>query len=186
MMQMADPLTALIHAVQVMNFLKTLILKTLREREESAARARLPSPCSDSPSNKNDSHSSKINTDASFKLNQDFCAPGGPASGKFLRAATLGRLESDAEDKFWSLRKKSDGEEEFESVSGSSTPALCDKRPLENGLRGGYDNGDWLSLRRGVRRLCRHPVFQLSKPARKVRNLGIVNTRDRDREEAWT
>ncbi|GER24783.1 Gtpase activating protein [Striga asiatica] len=35
MTQMADPLTALMHAVQVMNLLKTLITKTLREREES-------------------------------------------------------------------------------------------------------------------------------------------------------
>ncbi|KAJ3681087.1 hypothetical protein LUZ60_015576 [Juncus effusus] len=35
MTQMSDPLTALMHAVQVMNFLKTLILKTLREREEA-------------------------------------------------------------------------------------------------------------------------------------------------------
>ncbi|CAM8987845.1 unnamed protein product [Rhodiola kirilowii] len=34
MTQMSDPLTALMHAVQVMNFLKTLILKKLREREE--------------------------------------------------------------------------------------------------------------------------------------------------------
>nr|GFB42662.1 Rho GTPase-activating protein 5-like [Tanacetum cinerariifolium] len=31
---MADPLTALMYAVQVMNFLKTLIVKTLRERED--------------------------------------------------------------------------------------------------------------------------------------------------------
>ncbi|KAK6163528.1 hypothetical protein DH2020_000392 [Rehmannia glutinosa] len=35
MTQMADPLTALMYAVQVMNFLKTLIEKTLRERENS-------------------------------------------------------------------------------------------------------------------------------------------------------
>ncbi|KAI9090641.1 hypothetical protein K1719_028494 [Acacia pycnantha] len=35
MTQMADPLIALMHAVQVMNFLKTLVIKTLREREES-------------------------------------------------------------------------------------------------------------------------------------------------------
>ncbi|XP_057535101.1 rho GTPase-activating protein 2 [Amaranthus tricolor] len=35
MTQMSDPLTALMHAVQVMNLLKTLITKTLREREES-------------------------------------------------------------------------------------------------------------------------------------------------------
>lgn len=32
---MSDPLTALMYAVQVMNFLKTLIIRTLREREES-------------------------------------------------------------------------------------------------------------------------------------------------------
>jgi hypothetical protein len=31
---MSDPLTALMHAVQVMNLLKTLVLKTLRERED--------------------------------------------------------------------------------------------------------------------------------------------------------
>ncbi|OIT01498.1 PREDICTED: rho GTPase-activating protein 5-like [Nicotiana attenuata] len=35
MTQMADPLTALMYAVQVMNFLKTLILRTLKDREES-------------------------------------------------------------------------------------------------------------------------------------------------------
>lgn len=32
--QMADPLTALMHAVHVMNFLRMLILKTLKERQE--------------------------------------------------------------------------------------------------------------------------------------------------------
>ncbi|XP_076883047.1 rho GTPase-activating protein 2-like [Bidens hawaiensis] len=37
MTQMSDPLTALMHAVQVMNLLKTLITKTLREREETTA-----------------------------------------------------------------------------------------------------------------------------------------------------
>ncbi|MED6132155.1 Rho GTPase-activating protein 2 [Stylosanthes scabra] len=36
MTQMSDPLTALMHAVQVMNLLKTLIMKSLREREETA------------------------------------------------------------------------------------------------------------------------------------------------------
>ncbi|KAK9281591.1 hypothetical protein L1049_004494 [Liquidambar formosana] len=36
MTQMSDPLTALMHAVQVMNLLKTLITKTLREREDTA------------------------------------------------------------------------------------------------------------------------------------------------------
>ncbi|KAF2321616.1 hypothetical protein GH714_000643 [Hevea brasiliensis] len=43
MTQMADPLTALMYAVQVMNFLKTLILRTLREREDSVVE---PTPIS--------------------------------------------------------------------------------------------------------------------------------------------
>lgn len=48
---MADPLTALMYAVQVMNFLKTLILKTLRERKDSVVE---PSPaCRLEPSDEN-------------------------------------------------------------------------------------------------------------------------------------
>jgi hypothetical protein len=35
-MQMADPLTALMYVVQVMNFLKMLIQRTLKNREESS------------------------------------------------------------------------------------------------------------------------------------------------------
>ncbi|PRQ32373.1 putative Rho GTPase activation protein [Rosa chinensis] len=41
MTQMADPLTALMYAVQVMNFLKILILKTLQERKENVVEARV-------------------------------------------------------------------------------------------------------------------------------------------------
>lgn len=36
---MVDPLTALMYAVQVMNFLKTLVVKTLKEREESIVKS---------------------------------------------------------------------------------------------------------------------------------------------------
>lgn len=39
LLQMLDPLTALMYAVQVMNFLKTLVVKTLREREEYVVEA---------------------------------------------------------------------------------------------------------------------------------------------------
>ncbi|XP_031473744.1 rho GTPase-activating protein 5-like [Nymphaea colorata] len=56
MTQMADPLSALMYAVQVMNFLKTLILKTLRERQDSVLQA-APSSQSD-PSDENDKHTS--------------------------------------------------------------------------------------------------------------------------------
>ena len=38
MTQMLDPLTALMYTVKVMNFLKTLVVKTLKERKESRDR----------------------------------------------------------------------------------------------------------------------------------------------------
>ncbi|XP_078440155.1 rho GTPase activating protein with PAK-box/P21-Rho-binding domain-containing protein [Wolffia australiana] len=47
MTQMSDPLTALMHAVQVMNLLKTLILRALREREEAEYTSYTRSDCSD-------------------------------------------------------------------------------------------------------------------------------------------
>lgn len=49
MTQMADPLTALMHAVQVMNFLKTLILRTLRDREDAILDAKPTSPGPEAP-----------------------------------------------------------------------------------------------------------------------------------------
>ncbi|KAL8100887.1 hypothetical protein AgCh_032947 [Apium graveolens] len=45
MTQMSDPLTALMHAVQVMNLLKTLILKALRERKETTIGGYSPMSC---------------------------------------------------------------------------------------------------------------------------------------------
>ncbi|XP_002976304.2 rho GTPase-activating protein 5 [Selaginella moellendorffii] len=51
MTQMADPLTALMHAVQVMNILKTLIVRTLRDRQEAVLD---PGPAPSLPSNKDE------------------------------------------------------------------------------------------------------------------------------------
>ncbi|ERN13009.1 hypothetical protein AMTRI_Chr11g94290 [Amborella trichopoda] len=59
MTQMADPLTALMYAVQVMNFLKTLIIKTLREREEPVLEAASCSSNSDPPKGNGDHGSSQ-------------------------------------------------------------------------------------------------------------------------------
>ncbi|CAE6139063.1 unnamed protein product [Arabidopsis arenosa] len=61
MTQMTDPLTALMHAVQVMNLLKTLITKTLAEREETATGSEGYSP----------SHSSNSQTDSDSDNAQD-------------------------------------------------------------------------------------------------------------------
>lgn len=49
MTQMVDPLTALMHAVQVMNLLKTLILRTLKDRKASLLESHSPPSSPDVP-----------------------------------------------------------------------------------------------------------------------------------------
>jgi len=62
LLQMADPLTALMYAVQVMNFLKMLILRTLKEREEPFLEA---APiCHSGPSDENGHHSPRFHVEA--------------------------------------------------------------------------------------------------------------------------
>ncbi|KAI4374322.1 hypothetical protein MLD38_012329 [Melastoma candidum] len=71
MTQMSDPLTALMHAVQVMNLLKTLIMKTLREREDAATTGYSPMS----------SHSSYHRTDCDCDREMDTsCELRGPTS----------------------------------------------------------------------------------------------------------
>ncbi|KAL0435816.1 UNVERIFIED_CONTAM: Rho GTPase-activating protein 2 [Sesamum radiatum] len=73
MTKMSDPLTALMHAVQVMNLLKTLITKTLRDRDEAADGGY--SPLS--------SHSSDRQTDEEYDSQQEMdtsCESTGMAS----------------------------------------------------------------------------------------------------------
>ncbi|TKY61219.1 Rho GTPase-activating protein 3 [Spatholobus suberectus] len=184
MTQMADPLTALIHAVQVMNFLKTLILTTLRERDESVAKTRQLSSLLDSPSCKGDSPPLEVNN-RDCEQSEDTCTTKLPVKSKFSRTSTLGRIEWCIEEKLWRSEEKGNGGGEFESVSGGSSPSRYENNgPLENRCRGIHDSEHWVRLRKGVRRLCRHPVFQLSKPPKKRASLGIVNTREGG-GEAW-
>ncbi|KAL8217131.1 hypothetical protein R6Q57_023968 [Mikania cordata] len=60
MTKMADPLTALMYAVQVMNFLKTLISKTIRERHNLVVESSQVPP-QESPSDRNDDQGPELN-----------------------------------------------------------------------------------------------------------------------------
>ncbi|XP_071716590.1 rho GTPase-activating protein 5-like [Rutidosis leptorrhynchoides] len=139
MTQMADPLTALIHAVQVMNFLKTLVIKTLREREEL------------------------------FQV-----SPSCEDKTKLERPNLLNRIESDNEEKFWSFPRKSGSIIECEFVSAKTSPLNHHSKhgTEEVAAEGIFEK---LKLRKGVKKLCRHPVFQLSKSGKKYRS-AIVDT----------
>lgn len=155
---MADPLTALIHAVQVMNFLKTLIMRTLRERESNTP-VSLLSLCKDSLSSNGNTHSS----------NPD-------------KVGSLDGQETEREENFWIFQSKSDAAEEYESLSGENSPLTYKERSMEGGFKDGYGNGevegvlDRLNFRKRVRKLCSHPMFQLAKSVKKSGGVGMVNT----------
>lgn len=68
MTQMSDPLTALMHAVQVMNLLKTLIMKTIREREESATGEYSPMSSRSSHQQTDEDYDSQQEMDISCEL----------------------------------------------------------------------------------------------------------------------
>ncbi|KAK9161083.1 hypothetical protein Syun_007424 [Stephania yunnanensis] len=173
MTQMADPLTALIHAVQVMNLLKTLITKVLREREESAAKSRLFSSHAESPSNIDEPDSYKaghVASEASYEKPIIICVRDKTPSSR--------TRESNSES-----CEKVGVNEGGEFMTEHGAPISSAVEGLENKLRGG--EGDRLSWRKGVRRLCRHPVFQLSKPGKKQGGgIGIVDNGGGS-EEPW-
>lgn len=163
---MADPLTALIHAVQVMNLLKTLILKILQEREESEARQQ--SSCLDPP---NPKITIKSSNSASSKSTKEPPNAMASAACDDARCPSLDRVDYTSGGKFESFEDKDEEEEEqYLSASGRSTPI----RYGVGALQSGYETSDWLSLRKGVRKLCRHPVFQLSKSTKKTRSFGVL------------
>lgn len=180
---MADPLTALIHAVQVMNLLKTLIMKALRERGDFNAIVGLLSSCGVSPSTKAEARILSSNPSATD------CDHKETGNTNMLQSSTIGRLESEREEKLWSFNSKDAKESDYESsISAAKTPVKDSK---DNSCQEGYDNRESegilsrLSFTKGVRRLYRHPLFQLNKVVKKSGTLSIVNTRG-DGENVWS
>ncbi|XP_047338331.1 rho GTPase-activating protein 3-like [Impatiens glandulifera] len=115
MTQMADPLTALLHAVQVMNLLKTLIVVTHREREELIG-------------NKSRSLRTYIEDDSGGRS---------PILHRSELTDDRGRL-----------------------IDFTPSKNLINDY---NGVRESEGILDKLKFKKGVRKLCKHPVFQLSK-----------------------
>uniref|UniRef100_A0A1J3EP82 Rho GTPase-activating protein 2 n=1 Tax=Noccaea caerulescens TaxID=107243 RepID=A0A1J3EP82_NOCCA len=120
MTQMTDPLTALMHAVQVMNLLKTLITRTLAEREETATGSEGYSP----------SHSSNSQTDSDSDNAQDMevsCESQGTDS-------ECGEEEEEEEQKQEHLSRQSIHEDEND-VGSLSSIEKCFLSQLNNNAR---------------------------------------------------
>ncbi|KAI4365679.1 hypothetical protein MLD38_021643 [Melastoma candidum] len=107
MTQMSDPLTALMHAVQVMNLLKTLIMKTLRERGDAATTGY--SPIS--------SHSSYSHTDSDCDDSHREMDTSCELRGQTSRCDDFDRKDEDDDDDDGNYSHRSMDRDEDKSLS---------------------------------------------------------------------
>ncbi|RLN07008.1 hypothetical protein C2845_PM11G30230 [Panicum miliaceum] len=168
-LQMADPLTALIHAVQVMNFLKTLILKTVNEREEAATVARAFPSSSGSPSDKDDPQTLEhldMPSICSSQRNADSPIIDGAKLDQFLFRVEEA-LHHETQDSTGGA-KNHGGSRGNEKSNGEMSPSDTDLSS-QNEFNNNNEEGlfDRFKFRKGVGRLCRHPVFQFSRSMKK-------------------
>ncbi|CAI9107985.1 OLC1v1007485C2 [Oldenlandia corymbosa var. corymbosa] len=122
MTQMSDPLTALMHAVQVMNLMKTLIMKTLREREETVTEGCSPmSSCSSDRAAADGKQFGSLHDD---ELMDASCESAGPAT------------DDDDDDEPGRYSHSSDEKDEIESLSDIEERFLRQLDENENAKNG--------------------------------------------------
>lgn len=149
---MTDPLIALIHAVQVMNLIHTLIMKILHEREQAAAE------------------------DSRRGSNGEICSLDASNLTSFHNSlSSAGGSDSDGDASFRSFEKGSEIDD-CEFISGRSSPTMSDsgESKSSNGNFNAEGLLNRLSLRKGVQRLCRHSVLLLNRSTKKTAGTDFV------------
>ncbi|XP_039034901.1 rho GTPase-activating protein 5-like [Hibiscus syriacus] len=196
MTQMSDPLTALMHAVQVMNLLKTLIIRTLKEREDSMIDS---NPDSGSePSDKNGQQSSwQLLEDANEEVN-------GESEGEKAFVAEEPSVESPPHSAKENLTTESSSQgflTTIDNTSGGNRSLLdncpctlvCQVNSLANGLEKGgigknrVDQSSASSLKKGTKKGNEGSMGNAGGDVRKnkgTRIAGLINMRA-ELFEAW-
>jgi hypothetical protein len=190
MTQMADPLTALMHAVQVMNFLRSLILRTLKEREEAAVAPKTLQSCSDSPNDQDEPQTPERLEKPSICTSQE------SVDHPMIDKAISDQLMSEAEQTLHHT-SKNDFEGQEKKCDMDHNQCYRGVSPLDNdsnhranssGKEFGSRNAEGLferfSFRKGVERLCRLPVFQFNRSLRKAPDV-VAFDAPREARQAW-
>ncbi|KAM7265582.1 hypothetical protein ACFE04_003265 [Oxalis oulophora] len=157
MTQMADPLTALMHAVQVMNFLKTLIVKTLREREDSVVES-IPIPrLKPSDDNGHQSSSSQPHLEADDKEQED--------ENDFVSDEPTLEDDSISESRRQNLTS-------IENIISAGNRTLVDNCPCEVVTSGRQDDNFTPGGRKIQTKVCKSRTGQLGSNLKKLNHGG--------------
>ncbi|KAL3618777.1 Rho GTPase-activating protein 1 [Castilleja foliolosa] len=173
MTQMADPLTALMYAVQVMNFLKMLIEQTLREREnsikEEASNIPHMEPSDDDGRNQSLSQADQENPDekSSDKTTQSYLAED-PCSDFGSETNQLDDNTTD-EENYLSYSTSTEESDECETPAQVAYSDACPK--AADGVRGKMVQSNDLATK---------PDY----PGKGISNLSRINSMT-ERCEAW-
>ncbi|EOY08284.1 hypothetical protein QUC31_010917 [Theobroma cacao] len=172
MTQMSDPLTALMYAVQVMNFLKTLIIRTLKEREDSLVDSTPVSRLE--PSDKNGQQSSS-------QLHKDVNEVKNESEGEKVFVAQEPAMESPTHSAEENLTAESNSESFLTSIENicAGNRSLVDNCPCTvvsqvNSLANGLEEGGLRSTS-GKSRTGQSSVSSLKKGSKKVNEWSICH-----------
>jgi hypothetical protein len=183
-MQMADPLTALMYAVQVMNFLKTLILRTLRERKDSVVESnpRLNLEPSDENGHRRLFEScQKEDTAAAAEDNEE-------AQENFVSEKSVLECSSESLEKNSSTREESGSLISTSENQISNEDLYCEFPPKRNmGKNNKSSQSSSSNARKGSKKTrSQQPAIngKTSVEKKGMRTLSNTDTRS-DRVEAW-
>lgn len=190
MTQMADPLTALMYAVKVMDFLKTLILMKLKERQESTFEDS-PIPQSD-PSDENGHHSPQFHVQACTKeatkpdpdtpdrSPEEISATVEAINGSIANenAASEGTSANSTEESRSEDRTCTDGRE---NTADDASTVPVNSRVARTGISNG------VKYKKGTRKASSRHSVRSTLPAEKSRGVSIVSriNSNVERVEAW-
>ncbi|PNT42192.1 hypothetical protein POPTR_004G201600v4 [Populus trichocarpa] len=194
MTRMADPLTALMYAVQVMNFLKTLILRTLREREDSLVE---PAPSRIEPFDKNGHESpslscAKDSEDENETTEQAFVAEE-PVVESSYHSSQYNAIADEAGLSYATSVDKliAKGDRSCETASEVNLVNDAYNHRVNAGNQAGIGKNSIgqssnSSLRKSPGKFSRQsPVLHLTPPSDKTRGIGSCIDSRSERIEAW-
>lgn len=156
-------------------------MKTLQEREEAAAESTLLHSCSEPPTVNGGASASEVAEKSGGGMRDEalnFSSTDRTSFNNFL-VGSSDALDCDSEESFHSFKKRTEVDD-CEFISGRSSPFTCNSDVSRDGSESGFGDAESMlyrfSFREGIRKLCRHPLFQLSKSASKACEVVIVSS----------